>query len=62
MFVIARHPGTKFEQHLLPARRRWVEPGQGWNYSSLKMVERAYKKMLDRYPAYAEYTSIKEIG
>jgi len=62
MFVIVRHPGTKFEQHLLPNRRKWVEPGQGHHYTSMKMAIRAYKKVLDRYPPYKEITDIRRVS
>ena len=61
MFVIARHAGTKYEQHLLPNRRKWVDPGKGHHYSSLKMAIRAYKKVLDRYPPYKDITDIKRV-
>ena len=61
MFVIVRHPNTEFEQELLPARRKWVERGQGHRYSSLKMAIRAYKKVVDRYPPYNSITDIKRV-
>jgi|13_taG_2_1085334.scaffolds.fasta_scaffold00228_24 hypothetical protein len=62
MFVIARHPGTEFEQHLLPSRRKWVEPGEGWHYTSMKMAIRAYKKVVDRYPPYKNITEIVRVS
>ena len=61
MFAIARHSGTEFEQHLLPARRKWVQPGEGWHYSSMKMAQRAYSKVIKRYPPYENIVTIVEV-